>query len=345
MSGSLRQLGRARAVIAALAFALLALASAEARAEPGRVALVWRAPEGCGDGAAVTADVERLVRGSESTERVEAEAEVIAADGAYRVRLRTRARGEIGERVVAAASCAQVASATAVILALMIDPTAAGRAAEEEGAPVPKAVPTPARAPTAAPVERGSPPSPAGAPDAVSTPTRASTQVAVVVSASFAGDAGTMPGASAGGGVALAALLGAYRIELRGALFPSASGALSMRPTAGADFSMLVVGLDGCRALVQHPRARADVCAGAEVDRVSAQGHGVSSPASGSTTFGAAALDALLDVPLASKFSAVVRGGAAAPFIRSPFYFEGLGTVHRPSAVAGRVAGGVAVHF
>ncbi len=167
----------------------------------------------------------------------------------------------------------------------------------------------------------------------------------MVLSASIAGDAGTMPGTSAGADLALAALLGAYRVELRGALFPSATGALAMRPSAGADFSMLVVGLDACRALVQHPRARADVCAGAEVDRVSAQGYGVSTPASGSTTIGAAALAALLDVPIASRFSAQVRAGAAVPFTRSPFYFENLGTVHRPSVVAGRLAGGVAVHF
>ncbi len=108
---------------------------------------------------------------------------------------------------------------------------------------------------------------------------------------------------------------------------------------------MIVVGLDGCRALLQHPRVRADVCAGAEVDRVTGQGFGVTSPASGSSTLGAAALGVLLDVPLASKFSAEMRAGAAVPFTRSPFYFEHLGTVHRPSAVAGRLAGGVAVHF
>ncbi len=208
MSVSLRQPGRARA-IGLLAFAVAAFAGAEARAEPSRIALVWKAPPGCVDGATVTGDVERLVRGSESIERVEAEAEVSSADGAYRVRLRTRTHGEAGERVVSAASCSQAASATAVILALMIDPNAAARAADDEE-PQP-AKPVPAATRDAPPIEREPLPASSGSPDAVAAPKRAKMPVAVVASATVAGDAGTMPGASAGGGLALAVLLGAYR--------------------------------------------------------------------------------------------------------------------------------------
>jgi hypothetical protein len=331
----------ASATLTAFAFALaLALPRAAAGEPVPRVALAWRAPEGCGDAAGVRFDVERLVRGSPPGPRIEAEAEVTRDGDAVHVLLRTRSAGVDGERRVEAASCAQVASATAVILALMIDPNAAARAAAED--PPPRVEPPPQV--TAPPP----PPGPMHQPppiDAVASRASPRRPVRFVASASAAGDAGTMPGASVGGAIAVASLLGPYRLGVRAGYFPHRSEVLGARPTAGGDFSLFDAGFDACRALVDHRRARAELCAGVEIDHLEGQGFGVTVPSAGAATFGVAALGGLLDLPLASHLSAELRAGATAPFARPAFYFDAIGTVHRPSPVGGRLSGGLAVHF
>ena len=123
------QVGVTRTVPALLVFALaLALAPRPASAQE-RLALRWTAPPACPDGAVVRDEVERLLGGAiPDGARVTAEADATARGSRYRLTLATEMEGAHGERVLEAERCAELAAATALILALMIDPEAVARA-------------------------------------------------------------------------------------------------------------------------------------------------------------------------------------------------------------------------
>ncbi|MCA9604263.1 MAG: hypothetical protein KC619_01625 [Myxococcales bacterium] len=101
-----------------------------------QLAIDWDVPAGeCPTVDAVRGEVVRLVGGT-LPEDLELEAHAIAEHGAGRwtLRLHTRMDGVDGERVVEGDACAPLADATALILALMIDPDAV--AAHVEPPPV-----------------------------------------------------------------------------------------------------------------------------------------------------------------------------------------------------------------
>lgn len=103
-----------------------ALAAGPARADE-RFALKWKAPEGCPDTGAVEAEVVRLLGGSRArpARTIDVSAAVSRDDrGSWRVRLETPGDGGPRVRQLTGASCKALADATALILALMIDPDA-----------------------------------------------------------------------------------------------------------------------------------------------------------------------------------------------------------------------------
>src|SRR5258708_2813475 len=118
---------RARvATIAALGLLLAAIVGLPAaRAEPPSFSLTWDAPPDCPDAATVRHAVERLLAGeSDTSVHVDARATVARGDrGSLRVKLVTVREGRIGERTFEATSCRSLADATALIVALTIDPT------------------------------------------------------------------------------------------------------------------------------------------------------------------------------------------------------------------------------
>ena len=109
------------ALAASVALAVRALPSA---ADDARIALVWRTPPGCPDEASVRADVARLLAGSSATGS--ARADVTHAGDSWRVVVAMNG----GERRLEAGSCRALAEATALIVALAVDPArvAANRA-------------------------------------------------------------------------------------------------------------------------------------------------------------------------------------------------------------------------
>jgi hypothetical protein len=163
----------------AVAFAA-AWASALARASdaPGQVVVEWVAPDSCPDAAHVQQEVDRLlsdvsVRGDAY---LRAHAEVSREkSGVWRVNLQTTGVGGPGRRSVTAESCAALAAATALILALALPLDSRGiarRAADGSSlAPATAATPVvseasgpaPAKAPAPV-VSEASGPAPAKAP-------------------------------------------------------------------------------------------------------------------------------------------------------------------------------------
>jgi len=134
---------RPGAIVAAAATGVAALLAAgaparAASASDARLTVEWSAPAGCPDGARVRAEIERLLRrplAEASLDPLHVRASV-ARDrkGLWHMHLETRSRAGSGERSLEGATCEGVARATALIIALAIDPDlmAAPAAAEAE---------------------------------------------------------------------------------------------------------------------------------------------------------------------------------------------------------------------
>jgi len=114
-----------------------------------RIALRWAAPAECPSGAAVGAEVDRLLgpTAARLPAPIAVSAEVARDDrGAWHVHLETPGEGTPRVREIHGASCAAIADATALILALRIDPAAALAAPSAVGSP-PEAPRSPPEAP------------------------------------------------------------------------------------------------------------------------------------------------------------------------------------------------------
>jgi hypothetical protein len=308
--------------------ALIALAWAlPARADGPRVALRWTAPEGCPAGARVIAEVDRLLgeHGARPPRPLEVTAEVSAGDaGALRVHLEIE--GDPGRRTrdLSAASCDALADAAALILAMTIDPAAVTAAP-----PPPPPPPSPAPPPPSPP-----PPPPAPAP---------SLRPRFHLAAWARADLGSLPGVSFAAGGTAALALGALRVELGAgaapartqlATHPAASGA-----TAGGEISLIAGSAGLCYGVLPEGRLELSPCAAVELGRLHATGFGVTTPGEGNALWSAARLGARLAFWPMSRAAVVLRAEAAVPFARPAFVLEGLGTVHRPGPVAGRLGG------
>src|SRR5690348_13371307 len=113
----------------ARAIVLTALLSAPAAraAEPATAALdlTWSAPAECPMRDDVMREVERILGGG-APRRARARADVMKLGAErWQVRLVTEVDGAAGERAIEASTCEQLASATALILAWVLDPSRA----------------------------------------------------------------------------------------------------------------------------------------------------------------------------------------------------------------------------
>src|SRR5262245_58840791 len=146
---------RRRASAALIFAAMLNLARGEARADE-RAILRWNAPAECPEGARVIEEMNRILgpTAARPPKPIEAVASVLRDDqGVWRVHLETEGEGATRVRELKGATCAAIADATALILALMIDPTAVASApvSKPETAPAAPTAPAPTAPPTPAP--------------------------------------------------------------------------------------------------------------------------------------------------------------------------------------------------
>jgi hypothetical protein len=136
---------------------------------PAGSTLSWDAPAGCPTSESVRTRIEALLDGPISAPRdVEIDARAVVTAGRpgsdWRLALEIGSESGLRRRELTAASCDELAQVTALLVAVAIDPSAAGRVMTEDDpdpsppAPAP-ADPAPARtpAPTASPEPRSSP--------------------------------------------------------------------------------------------------------------------------------------------------------------------------------------------
>jgi hypothetical protein len=310
---------RPAAALPALAALAAALAPAAGRsAEPERVDLRWSAPPECPGAAAVKAEVDRLLgpEGARPPRPIEVTASVVH-DDVWRVHLETPGQGATRVRELRGASCAALADATALILALMIDPAVASRPAP----PAPSAPPPPAPPP---PPTISAPPPPPPAPVTAPVPAAPAPPPPVRTSFRLAGwagaDVGSLPGISAGFGFSAAFLYGPQRFEIGAAYRPPVAGTVALHASTGGDVELITGSIGACRNLVTAP-VEIGPCAAFELGRLHAEGFGVTSPGSGSALW------------------------AAAPLVRPRFVLQNVGSVHQPSPASGRASAGIEILF
>jgi len=351
----------------ALSLAALVVLSGRSIYAQTAVSLEWTAPFAeCGGASDVEGEVNRLLGGQPVApeKRVRARAHIEhAADGAWLVDLVTERNGTRGERTLSAASCRAAADATALILALIIDPTqvAASRAAPVPPAPSSSAVTPAAPSSTAAAPARETPASvvestavevttpgpaptpPDRAPRELVPPRQKDPSSVVAFGALGLADLGALPTAAAGVGLFAAWTPGRARIEALGADYPDATAQL---PNArGGSFHLATGALRGCYAITFRAPLESSPCVGVEAGIIGGEGFGVAAPGSGTAFWAASIVGGLFAYRLTPQLAVRLDTDLSVPLVRPRFVLDNAGFVHRPSALGGRAALGMEVRF
>jgi hypothetical protein len=231
---------------------------------------------------------------------------------AFTVRIQTDLRGVGGERSLEGDTCAAVASATALILAMALDPDAVRGTAS----------PTPG-------VQ--------ARPDLVAAPGPPEAGPRVRLGAGLVGGAGSLPGLGFGLGLEVRGRVSdRLGVAALGQYWPSRDARTDEEPNAGGRFSYVGLGLGACH-LTEWATVGLRLCLGPELARVSAGGFGVSDPGRGSGAWIAAASTAGISFRATPRLAFEVALAGAAPLTRPTFVLEGVGRVWQPATLSGRL--------
>lgn len=311
---------------------------APAHGDEPSVELQWRAPPGCPGGARVRDEIARFVAAGTQTgtvDRVQVDAVIEQIGERYVLELELRLPTGALRKRIEATECAVLASAAALVMAVMLDPTAVvetvDAAAPPEVAPVvppPVVVPVPPVVPAPVP-----PPIPR---------TKPMPQATLRLSA--LGSFGAMPRFGAALAGAIGVRVGRARAEL------VALGELPQRtrhprePIAGARVDLWSVGGRGCFAPAVK-KVDFPLCAGFEGGRIRARGFGLQIARRAVAPWLAAPFGAAV---MWAPIPRLALGGGVDGWIamtRPTFEIEDLGVVHHVSRAGVRVHLGVELRF
>jgi hypothetical protein len=314
----------ARHALAAVTFSIVALFARRASADTTRIfELEWRAPVGCPTSGEVEREITRLIgAGKRNRSTVHAVAQVSGKDADWRVQIRIQDAENTSERTFDGATCRAVTKVAALIIALAIEPNAGS---------------TPEIAAPSKDRPEGVPPPPPRAPEKEERPLRAT-----LVLGPFANFA-LLPRAAWGFEVGAGLRWSAITVDVRGGAALPQSTEVPSAP-AGGNFSLLTAGLRVCARVI--PGATVwFVCATGLVDRITADGYGVTTPGSANALIGAAGLGPRIDVTIADAWRLYLAGEATYAFSEASFRLDNVGNVHRTARFGGSARLGVAWLF
>lgn len=321
---------------------------------PAALDLVWEAPADCPDAASVEREVRRLLGPAPppSGDPAKAAAAVSPLEHGWRVVLLTEVHGVHGQRTLEARSCEGLAHATALVLALTIDPQAVAR--ETDGGETTSEVARGTRealredeTTSAAAIPLVAPP-PAASTRPSTSPSRAERGPS---SSTFAVGAGVVAGVGALPGLAFAPEIaagwsnGRWRIDLAGAYFPPTRALVDA--TRGGEFRLVTGSARACRTWAWANGAfELGPCIAFEGGVMTGQGVGIRLPGAVDAPWLATRAGAWGALRLAETFAWLVLAlEAEVPLTRDRFAVDGLGTVHHPSALTGRASFGAEARF
>ncbi|WP_437643382.1 hypothetical protein [Sorangium sp. So ce362] len=355
----------------ALALAALAAVAGDARADTAAsargVELDWIAPGECADRGRVLAEIaQRLGRPSEENGEPTLKARAVVSRnerGPWDLRLTMTLGETTRSRELHSETCAELADAAALIIALAIDPDAANRgipkaapdtdagpgaiSGADPGAGAAPEVDAAPDAPTAAEAPPAAPP-PAGASAPAAPAQRAARpsrplELRGTLRASGVLDTSALPAVAPGASISAGVLIGAVRAEVSGTYF-GAQQALVARTTMGGDVHLATGGLRLCYATRYHA-FELGPCAGIEVGVMGAASFGAASPGSNRALWIAPHPGAIATFALSDRIRIPLAIDVPFPVTRDRFVLVGIGAVHRSAAATLRASLGVEVRF
>ncbi len=289
----------------------------------------WEAPPSCPSSQAFVRTLEARLGTSLASLRdiplrVHASVESSGSTG-WRLVLRTWERGTEGERVLEDRSCALLAEAATLVVALSIDTLAVVRH-EKQVRTGPPAAPNPIKpAPTT--VARASSRSRPGA--------------AGLLRVSGLIETGMLPAVGAGIEFAAGAWLGLGSVDALGRYWFERDKRSGQASQAGVRLQAWTAGLRGCVRPAAGRAVEFPLCAGMEAGQIIGDGFGVRRPRTGFTAWAAVQLSVgVAWVPVRWFALAGTVEGAIA-LARPTFAVDNLGDLHRPAP--GSLRGSVAV--
>jgi hypothetical protein len=322
-------------------FAFL-MASAALGATARGAQLSVDAPDSCVDPAALADEVSDLI-GKPLASVAEVDFRLqIAKTTRQRWRLKLETLGRPagvdepairGSREIEGTTCAELAEAAAVAIAVSV------RSIAEEARPTPPAIPSP---PPATPPSRPSPP--LEAPSSLAHPASETPSWRPAVTVALATDTGTLPKASLGVGLEASVQRQSLRVALLATWF-SSQDATGANDTGGT-FQLTVGGARACFA-PRRGRWTPLACGGFELGRLAGtgQGQGVVRPETGEALWRAVRADLGVTTALSGNMALLLTGGVAVPLARPAFVLDGSQLVYRPSRLAGRFTAGLEIGF
>jgi hypothetical protein len=264
--------------------------------------LDWHAPDECPDRLELRAQIIERAGSKATASAPSASVHVTSDPTGYTAEVRLFAGKTLETRAVHGATCAEAADAMVWMVALAwIEP--------------PKVAPAPAV-----------PPPPAEP---------SSWQLLAAVRTAF--DAGSLPGADAGIGVAVGvAHARGIEVDVSGTLWANRFDPVMDGATAGVDVSLSALAAQAC---LTHWYA----CAGIEAGSIGGRAVELQDGRSATLLWLAATAGARARYRLTSKLDARFDAGIVVPLGRPEFTFEGGGVVFRPAPVAARI--GLALEF
>ncbi len=289
--------------------------------------LDWDAPPGCPGADEVRQRLARFVTAGASGPRVAVDARVHAGAEGYVLDLEIRIESGVLRRRIDAAACDVLASATALVTAVMLDP--ANLAERVEAAPDPTPAPSPV---ASAPV-----PSAERKPRARRRPA-----VDVALGLRAGGSWGWLPRGAAIFAPHLALRVATARIELVGVTALHQDRRSSTEPSAGARFQPWVAGARGCWAPVVGP-VELPICTGIEAGQIRAQGFGLATPQSIAATWVAWPFGASIMWAPHRRVAILAGVEGWVAVARPRFVVADLGALYAPPRAGVRLFAGVEV--
>lgn len=325
---------------------MVSLVPLRADADEG-VDVAWTAPDECPSSAELRRRITTRVPGDAA---VRARGRVEKHGGRYRLALDIASASSRGERALEASTCEALASSAAVVIAMSVAPAPsrddqAAATTTASAAPSAPAAASPPAAPATSTATTTAPPSArADRSNASASPRAGERRSHFLVRAQVAGDAGLLPSAAVGGGLAVGVIaLRDLTVEASASLFGSQDGTVSGTPARGASFNLVSAAARACWTLTRGIELAP--CVGFELARISASGFGAATVSdAASVTWGPEALVAAR-IPVAGPLSVRVGVGGFAPMSRQSFVINAAGTVHQPAFVALRTFLGPEVRF
>ena len=317
--------------LSTLALVLGLLGQASLASAQGVVDFQWIAPEGCPSTGSVRTEIDGLLGGASgerARQKLSAHAKV--EHGVHwLVTLETRSGTVTGHRTIEAVTCQALGSATALIVALIIDPEAVAAAAKKDKTPEPS-------------------PLPVAAPPLVVTPPPVARSTFGLLGLGAAGNIGVLPGPDLDVTATLGFERGHWRAELRAAygLTNVRSDPLSEASSAYGSFKFFAGTLAGCWLVSRAAVVDLGPCAEVEFGAVQGQGVGQVEVASQNTPWLGLGAGGTVIFKTTTWLQFPVHADAIVPLWRPDYVFRHADSpIFRAWPVGGRLTASVETRF